>query len=117
MSAEEHTPAGPTTAIRVGAPVVTLVNVFTVAEGRRAQLVDILDRATDQVMRHPPGFVSANIHRSLDATSVVNYAQWQSVEVFQAMLANPEARSHMQEATSTAAATPALCEVVSVHHA
>ncbi|CAN5354953.1 antibiotic biosynthesis monooxygenase [soil metagenome] len=117
MVADEATPAAPSTAIRVGAPVVTLVNVFTVAEGRQVQLIDILDRATRQVMRHLPGFVSANIHRSLDGTKVVNYAQWQTVDAFQAMLANPEARSHMQEATSIATAAPALYEVASVQQA
>jgi heme-degrading monooxygenase HmoA len=36
-------------------------------------------------MKHAPGFVSANIHRSLDGKKVVNYAQWESKEAFEAM--------------------------------
>lgn len=32
--------------------------------------------ATDEVLRHLPGFVSANVHRGLDGTTVVNYGQW-----------------------------------------
>ena len=43
-------------------------------------------------MQHQPGFVSANIHVSTDGTRVVNYAQWESAEAFQAMLADPGPR-------------------------
>jgi Antibiotic biosynthesis monooxygenase len=42
------------------------------------QLIDLLDEATNQVIRHRPGFISANIHASLDGTRVVNHAQWRS---------------------------------------
>ena len=51
-----------------------LVNVFTVAPEQQAKLVALLVDATEQTMRHLPGFVSANIHRSLDCKKVVNYA-------------------------------------------
>jgi hypothetical protein len=47
-------------------------------------------------------FISANIHKSLDGTRVANYAQWRSVEGFQAMLKNPEAIPHMREAAAMA---------------
>src|SRR5215216_1642497 len=56
--------------------VVTLINVFTVAPEDQQRLVDILIDATQKVMRKQPGFVSANIHRSLDGTRVTNYAPW-----------------------------------------
>ncbi|MGH3148690.1 MAG: antibiotic biosynthesis monooxygenase family protein, partial [Rubrobacter sp.] len=46
-----------------------------------------------------PGFVSANLHRSLDGTKVTNYAQWRSREDFEAMLENPAAAGHMRGAT------------------
>jgi hypothetical protein len=48
---------------------------------------------------------------------VVNYAQWRSVEDFQAMLANPEAGHHMAAAVALATAEPHLFTVASVHHA
>lgn len=47
-------------------------------------------------MKNLPGFVSANIHKSLDKVRVANYAQWRSKEDFEAMLKNPEAAAHMQ---------------------
>jgi quinol monooxygenase YgiN len=106
-----------TTTITAGAPVATLINVFTVRPDRQRQLVDLLVRATEEVMRHHPGFVAANIHASEDGTRVVNYAQWESAEAFRAMLANPEAREHMRECGALAdSADPHLHTVESVHH-
>jgi hypothetical protein len=63
--------------IRGDAPGVTLINVFTVEPENQQRLVEAWQRGTEEVMRHIPGFVSANIHRSLDGTKVVNYAQWE----------------------------------------
>jgi quinol monooxygenase YgiN len=98
-------------------PVVTLINVFTVEPEDQDRLVELWQRATDNVMRHLPGFVSANVHRSLDGTKVVNYAQWESQEAFTAMLQNPEARPYLAELAEIGTPAPVLCEVVSVHHA
>src|SRR5262249_30407728 len=50
----------------------TLINVFTVAPERQRELVDLLIDATEQVIQHVPGFISANIHASIDGTRVVN---------------------------------------------
>jgi quinol monooxygenase YgiN len=76
--------------------VVTLINVFTVEPQNQQKLVDLLTEATEAVMRHLPGFVSANIHKSLDGVRVANYAQWKSREHFEAMLKNPTALPHME---------------------
>jgi quinol monooxygenase YgiN len=92
--------------------LLTLVNVFTVDPGRQQELVNLLTDATERTMKHLPGFVSANIHRSLDGKRVVNYAQWESREAFEAMRANPEAVPHMKAAAALAQFDPILCEVV-----
>lgn len=76
--------------------VVTLVNVFTVVPENQQRLINLLVEATEKTMKHVPGFVSANIHKSLDGVRVVNYAQWRSREDFAAMLKNPEAVVHMK---------------------
>ena len=49
-----------------------------------------------------PGFVSANLHKSLEGTRVANYAHWRSREDFEAMLEDPEAAVHMREAAKIA---------------
>jgi heme-degrading monooxygenase HmoA len=82
--------------------VVTLINVFTVAPEDQERLVDVLVDATRVVMRRQPGFVSASIHKSFDGTRVTNYAQWRSLEAFEAMLRNQEAAEHMGEAARIA---------------
>jgi quinol monooxygenase YgiN len=93
-------------------PLLTLINVFTVDPGQQQELVALLTDATEQTMKHLPGFISANIHRSLDGAKVVNYAQWESKEAFEAMRANPAAIPHMKAAAALAKFDPIMCEVV-----
>lgn len=105
------------TTIATDQPVATLINVFETDGETQQRLVDLLVEATEQVMRHVPGFVSANIHASIDGTRVVNYAQWRTVEDFESMLRDPVAREHMAAAGALARAEPRMHTVVSVHHA
>jgi heme-degrading monooxygenase HmoA len=95
-----------------GRDILTLINVFTVSPENQQRVVDILVNATETVIGKLPGYISANIHKSLDGTRVVNYAQWQSREAFEAMLKVPEVVPHMQEATKLSAVEPHLYEVV-----
>jgi len=96
--------------IEKGRNILTLINVFTVAPEKQQELVTLLIEAT-QTMKHLPGFVSANIHRSLDGKKVVNYAQWESMADFEAMRKNSKAIPHMQAAAALAQFDPILCEV------
>jgi quinol monooxygenase YgiN len=95
---------------------VTLINVFTVDPARQRQLLDLLGHATE-VVRLAPGFISASLHRSLDGTKVAMYAQWQSVEHYQAMRANPAAFPYLQRALEIAKFEPGLYEVVETYSA
>lgn len=95
---------------------LTLINVFRVKPDRQRQLVELLDRATEEVMRKLDGFVSANIHVSLDGTRVTNYAQWRDEGAFRAMLQNPEAKVHMVQAEKLAESyEPVLYRISSIH--
>jgi quinol monooxygenase YgiN len=110
--------AAHTVEISTGTAVITLINTFTVAPEKQDELVAALVRATEEVMRQLPGFVSASIHQSVDGTRVANYAQWASQAHFEAMLKNDEARAHMTEAAKLAVKfEPLLYHVVSVHKA
>jgi quinol monooxygenase YgiN len=107
----------PTTTIEPHAPYATLINVFTVEPENAEALSRLLAAATEEVMRHLPGFISANIHRSADGTRVVNYAQWDSADAFTAMLGNPVAHEHMDKCAALAVSfDPHLFSVDSVHH-
>lgn len=106
---------GPRASIAADAPILTMINILEVPRERQSELVEILETATAEVMRHLPGFISANIHRSLDGTRVATYAQWRSLADFERMLANPEAQAHIRDATAIAQASPYLYCVSSVH--
>lgn len=96
--------------------VVTLINFYDVAPEKQAELVQLLAEATEKVMRHQRGFLSVNIHRSLDGTRVVNYAQWASKEDFELMMKSPEAQAQIKQFASIAkSVSPGLYEVSSVH--
>lgn len=88
--------------IEAGSPGITLINVFTVEPEDQKRLVELLIEATESVMSTVAGFVSANIHASTDGTRVVNYAQWASVEQFEAMLQNPVVHPHFSEVRAIA---------------
>ena len=103
--------------IRAEDPVMVLINAFTCEPRNQQQLVEAWQRGTDKVMRYLPGFISANIHRSLDGTKVINYAQWANREAFEASLRNPEVGAYFRELAQIAPPDPVLAEVVSVHRA
>lgn len=90
------------TTITTNKNMVTLINVFTVQPENQQRLVDLLTEATKLAMKKQPGYISANIHKSLDGTRVTNYAQWRSKDDFEAMLENPEAAKHIKEASQLA---------------
>jgi heme-degrading monooxygenase HmoA len=96
---------------------IALINVFTVERGDQQQLVELLIRATDDVMSKQPGYLSARIHRSLDGGRVAVYARWRSREHFAALADNPEAAAHMARARDLAVFEPVLYEVVHTHKA
>ena len=78
--------------------ICTLINVFTVDPNKHVELFELLKEATEDVMSRMPGYISSNIHISDDKKTITNYAQWSSLEDFQNMLQNPEARQHMTKA-------------------
>jgi len=96
--------------------LVTFINVFTVEAARQQELVDLLARATE-IVRHAPGFISANLHRSIDGTKVAMYAQWRNVEDYEAMRANPAPLPYLEQALGFAKFEPAMYEVVETYYA
>jgi quinol monooxygenase YgiN len=95
--------------------VLTMINVYEVAPEKQAELVRLLGEATEKTMRQQPGFVSVSIHRSVDGSRVVNYAQWESKEDFERMLQSPEAQGQIRQFAALAkSVSPAVYLVSSV---
>ncbi|PSB21925.1 antibiotic biosynthesis monooxygenase [Phormidesmis priestleyi ULC007] len=91
--------------------LITLINIFKVEPENQQQLIDLLIDATEEVMCKLPGFISANVHKSLDGTRVTNYAQWRSIDDFRAIFNTPEATAHMPAIGKIAESEPTLYEV------
>jgi quinol monooxygenase YgiN len=91
---------------------VVLINVFTVEPSRQQELVSLLTRATELSVRYAAGFISAHLHRSLDGTKVTMYAQWRSIEHYQAMRGDPAPLPYLQQALAFAKFEPGMYEVV-----
>jgi quinol monooxygenase YgiN len=100
------------TTISSSRKLVTLINVFTVEPANQQQLLDLLARATETSVRYAPGFISASLHRGLDGTKVTMYAQWRSVEDYEAMRRNPAPLPYLQHALAIAKFDPGMYEVV-----
>ena len=101
------------TAITTDKNLVTLINVFTVEPEHQQRLVDIFVEA-GEAMSKKPGFISANIHKSLDGTRVINYVQWRSQEDLKAISNNPEATAHIDEIKKLAKGNTSLYEVCAI---
>lgn len=100
------------TTISEKATLLTFINVFTVRPENQDLLVELLTQATDVSVRYAKGFVSSALHRSLDGTKVTMYAQWQSMEAYQAMRGDPAASPYLTKALTIATFEAGAYEVI-----
>ncbi len=99
--------------ISAAASTLTLINTFEVTAQKADSLVAALVEGTGQVMHGRPGFISASIHKSLDGTRVVNYAQWANKTDFDHMLDDPLVKSHMARCAAIAESVePVIYDVI-----
>jgi heme-degrading monooxygenase HmoA len=93
---------------------VVLLNVFTVDKDEEQALLEAW-HADSQFMKKQPGFISAQLHRSVgEGCSFVNYAVWESTAHFRAAFLHPEFRAHISTYPSSAVAYPHLFQKVAV---
>ncbi|MFA7415614.1 MAG: antibiotic biosynthesis monooxygenase [Rhizobium sp.] len=97
--------------IRANSGIITQINVFTVAEGGQQPLIDLLEESAE-FASSIPGWMSASIHRSLDGTRVVNYAQSDSLEASQRIIERLRLEGFLERNRRLGQASPGLYEVV-----
>ena len=93
---------------------VILINKFTVdpAEVDRFLSAWAADAA---VMKRQPGFISTQLHRGIAGSGVfVNYAVWESTELFKRAFGNPEFQAKLKDYPSSAVGSPHLFRKVAV---
>lgn len=91
--------------------IITQINVFTVAPENTEALIELLTEAANSV-KDVSGWISANIHRSLDGIQVVNYAQCESYEAWERVMEKLKAGNFFERNKKLGTAHPALYEVV-----
>jgi hypothetical protein len=97
--------------IRANQGVITQINLFTCEVENQQPLVDVLVESARSVC-HMPGWLSANIHRSLDGKRVVNYAQCDSLDSSQRIIDKLRADGFLDRNKLFGEAHPGLYEVV-----
>lgn len=77
--------------------LMTYINVFRCKPENQEALSDAIRKETEDIVRHMPGFVSANVHRSVDGSRVTNYAQWRDLAAFQEHIRSEAGRALILE--------------------
>ncbi|MDB5665249.1 antibiotic biosynthesis monooxygenase [Cypionkella sp.] len=70
----------------------TIITTFEMTPATAHDLMEKLQAAYDEFIRHQQGFISAGLHMNDAMTRVCNYSKWQRREDYQAMLRSPEMR-------------------------
>ncbi len=77
--------------------LMTYINVFHCTPDKQQELSAAIRRETDDIIRHMPGFISANVHCSVDGSRVTNYAQWSELTAFQEHIRSEAGRALILE--------------------
>ena len=91
--------------------IVTQINVFTVSPENQQALIELLQEAA-RFASQIPGWISASIHRSLDGTRVVNYAQSRDLDSAQRIIDALRGSGWLDRNKTLGEAHPGLYEVV-----
>lgn len=93
----------------------TVITTFETTPGQCADLMEALQAAYAEVIRHQPGFIAASLHMNDAQTRIANYSQWQQREDFMAMLRTPEMRTRNRQFSAMCARfEPVMYDVVGV---
>jgi heme-degrading monooxygenase HmoA len=91
--------------------LITFINVFEVLPEDQARVVALLTEVTNAHVTRQRGFVSCALHRSMDGTKVAMYAQWRSLEDYEAMRSVPGPAAALNEIMRLASLTSDRYEV------
>lgn len=93
----------------------TVITTFEMTPATAHELMEHLEAAYREVIRHQPGFLAASLHMNDAMTRICNYSQWQRREDYQAMLRTPEMRERNRAINTLCRGfEPVMYEVVGV---
>ncbi|MCR9206401.1 MAG: antibiotic biosynthesis monooxygenase [Halobacteriovoraceae bacterium] len=79
--------------------LLTVLVEFEIDPNECDQHVANIKEFLNETVKKQEGFISANLHTSLDKSKVVNYAQWKNEECYQNFLNNPEVQKSGEKVT------------------
>ena len=92
---------------------VIVINPFEVPRGREDKALSMWDTFAEY-FRRQPGYISTKLHKATPDAKfhLINIAEWESAEAFQAALDNPELLDIAKELPNDMPHYPGLYEVV-----
>ena len=94
----------------------TVITTFEMTPGTAQDLLEALQAAYADFIRHQPGFIGAGLHMNDAQTRIANYSKWQRREDFMAMLRTPEMRERNRVIAGLCRGfEPVMYEVVGVY--
>jgi quinol monooxygenase YgiN len=96
--------------IITSADMVTQINVFTCEPADQPELLALLREAAQSV-RDVDGWISASLHREIEGSRVVNYAQCRDMAAWQRVMARLRAGGFLERNRALGVAHPGLYEV------
>ncbi|MQY26700.1 antibiotic biosynthesis monooxygenase family protein [Nocardia aurantia] len=88
-------------------------NVIEVDPAKQKELIELLNEATETVIRHRPGFVSVTLFASVDGSKVINLAQWASPDDAKATMGDPAAQEFAKRTAALGKPSPGVYKIVS----
>lgn len=93
----------------------TVITTFEMTPATAHDLMELLQKAYAEVIRHQPGFIAAGLHMNDAMTRICNYSQWARREDYQAMLRSEEMRKRNRVINTLCKGfEPVMYEVVGV---
>ncbi|MBD9492396.1 MULTISPECIES: putative quinol monooxygenase [Ensifer] len=95
---------------------VTLVNVLKVEPGKQKQLIALLKRNIDTVIRTLGGWRTSRLIAARDGTSVIIYSEWETPAAVEAMRADVRMKAYFPQILELASLESVIGEVVLSDH-
>jgi quinol monooxygenase YgiN len=95
---------------------VTLVNVLKVEPGKQEQLIALLKRNIDTVIRTLSGWRTSRLIAARDGTSVIIYSEWETPAAVEAMRADVRMKAYFPQILELASLESVIGEVVLSDH-
>ena len=69
-----------TVQLKTTSDIVTVINIMKPTETDKKTVLSLLKSGIDETMSKQEGYISSNVHSSLDNNYIINYSQWKNID-------------------------------------